>query len=169
MSVVNVSTSTYTRTHTAAFVADKLRTLLRVLVTEYGMSPEKLLDSWNDWANEAAQTWLISGHLTQVMIEFYRPESEDAIARWDFPISYDGDEDDDELWVDRAFLRSSIEKAKRPPSDCTYRIVLLHAPGAPDIPGMSSATMRSISNLTGRTQGTVMSTPDIMASVRTYQ
>ncbi|WP_425408282.1 hypothetical protein [Hyphococcus sp.] len=169
MTVVNVSTSTYTRTHTAVFVADKLRTLIRILIVEYGLSTEKLLDAWNDWVSEAAQAWLISGHLNEVVVEFYKPGSDSAVARWDFPIAYDGDSDDEDLWVDKAFFRTSVLKAKRPPANCTYRIVLIVASGAPKVYGVSDTTLRSVAQLTARTQGTVLSTRDIMASVRTYQ
>ncbi|QSR22032.1 hypothetical protein [Hyphomonas sp. KY3] len=168
MSFVSVSTSTYTRTHTAAFVSDKLRALLRRLVRDYGFNPEKLLNSWTDWVDEAARTWLVSGHLEKVVIEFYKPGSDYAEARWDFPIAYDGDADDQDLWVDYAFFENSIAKGKRPPSGCTYRILLVPGYGAPNVPGLSTVQLKSVTHLTARTQGTVMSTPDIMASVRTY-
>ena len=168
MSFVSVSTSTYTRTHTAAFVSDKLRAILRRLVRDYGLSPEELQKSWNDWVDEAARTWLISGHLDAVIIEFYKPGSGRAEARWDFPIAYDGDPEDQDLWVDYGFFENSISKGKRPPAGCIYKIVLATKSGAPDVPGLGPATMKSITHLTARTQGTVLSTPDIMASVRTY-
>ena len=169
MTSVSVSTSTYTRTHTAAFVSDKLRTLLKMLVRDYGLNPEKVVDSWNDWVDEAARTWLISGHLTAVVMEFYKPGSDFAAARWDFPISYDGDEDDEDLWVDRHFFRETISKAKAPPSNCNYRIILKAKPGKPYVPGVGSTSLRSTDGLTARRQGTVISTRDIVATAKVYQ
>jgi hypothetical protein len=58
-----VSTFTYTRTHTAAFVADHMRNQLTRIVQAAGLSPEKLVDDWAIVGN-AARTWLESGWLT---------------------------------------------------------------------------------------------------------
>lgn len=169
MSGVSVSTNTYTRTHTAAFVSDKMQVLLKRLIREYGLSPEKLIDAWSDWADKAVREWLISGHLQMIVIEFYEPYSDAVTARWDFPITYDGDVDDDDLWVDELFFRSTIAKAKAPTSTSVYRIILSHSNGAPDIPGMSSTNFKSTAGLTSQRQGSLMSTKDIMASVTVYK
>ena len=167
MSHVSVSSSTYTRTQTAVFVSDKMRTLLKWLVREYGLNPEKLLDAWEDWVDLAVRTWLISGDLNNITIEFYKPGSDSAVGRWDFPIRYDGCNDDDDLWVDRPFFKDTIAKTN-PPSDCDYRIVLNAKAGRPDVPGVGSTTLRSTNHLKSREQGTVISTRDIMASARIY-
>jgi len=169
MTAVSVSTSTYTRTHTAAFVSDKLRNLIKILVRDYGLCPEKVLDSWNGWVDEAARIWLISGHLKAVIVEFYEPGSDYAAARWDFPISYDGDEDDEDLWVDRNFFKDTVSKAKTPPANCNYQIYLTTSPGEPHVRGVGSTKLRSTIGLTARRQGTVISTRDIMATAKVYQ
>ena len=94
----------YTRTHTAAFASDKMRTLLKILVQYHGLDPITLVDAWSNWVDRAARRWLKSGHLTSIVIEFYKPGSSTASARWDFPIRYDGN-GVDEMWVDRQFLQ----------------------------------------------------------------
>lgn len=163
-----VSTFTYTRTHTAAFVADHMRNQLTRIVQAAGLSPEKLVDDWAIVGN-AARTWLESGWLTTVTIEFHKPGSRDLQLRWDFPITYAGSGVDDEMWVDRQHLQRTIDKVGRPPSGCTYTIILSTRPGRPDVPGMSSCTKRSTSGLVSRATGTAIATHDITAGLNYWR
>lgn len=163
-----VSVHTLTRTHTSVFVSDKLRNFVKLLIRHYGLDPQGVVDAWHGWVDRAARTWLESGHLTEIIVEFYWPGSEKAIARWDFPIRYDGN-GVDEMWVDRLFFEDSFPKAKAPPSGCSYRIVLRHSPGEPHVDGVTSCTLRSTSGLVSREIGTIISTPDLMASARYYR
>lgn len=163
-----VATRAYARVHTAVFASDKLRNFLKLLVRKYGLDPQGVIDAWSKWVNRAARTWFESGHLSEITIEFYRPGSDSTEARWDFPIRYDGN-DVDEMWIDREFFEDSITKSKAPSSDCTYRIVLRTLPNEPPVPGVGSTTLRSIKGLVSREIGTIVSTPDIMASGRYYR
>lgn len=162
-----VSAHSYARAHTAVYVSDKLRGLLKLLVRHYGLDPQKVVDAWTDWVDRAARTWLESGHLEAVVVEFYRSGSDNAVARWDFPIRYDGNEID-EMWVDRMFLEESFAKAKSPPAGCSYRILLTADPSRPHVPGVIETKFRSTEGLVAREIGTVIATPDIMASGRYY-
>lgn len=166
MSAVN--TIAYTRSHTAAYVSDNMRTLVKILIRYHGLDPEKVADAWTSWVDGAARAWLQSGDLRSISVEFYYPGSSSAVARWDFPIRYDGD-GLDEMWMDRGFLEDSFAKAKAPPADCSYRIVLTVSPDAPHVAGTGDTEFRSIDGLTGREIGTVIATPDIMASARYYR
>lgn len=163
-----VSVHAYARSHTSVYASDKLRNFLKLLVRHYGLDPQGVVDAWSDWVDHAARTWLDSGHLESIVIEFYRPGYDTADARWDFPIRYDGN-GVDEMWVDRLFFEESFAKAEAPPAGCLYRIVLFHKPGEPYVSGLSSTTMRSINGLSSREVGTVIATPDIMASARYYR
>jgi hypothetical protein len=160
--------TTYTRTHTAAFVSDKMRTLLKILVQYHGLNPTTLVDAWSSWVDRAARCWLESGHLSSIVIEFYRPGASAASARWDFPIRYDGN-GVDEMWVDRQFLQDSLAKSTSPPAGCVYRVLLCHLPGAPHVPGTAAADFLSLNGLVAREAGTVIATPDIMASATYYR
>jgi hypothetical protein len=164
-----VATRTYNRTHTTVFASDKLRNFLKLLVRQYGLDPQGVIDAWSSWVDRAARTWFESGHLEAITIEFYRPGSDDAAALWDFPIRYDGNGTDDDMWIDRRLFEDSIAKSKTPPSDCTYRIVLRTLQNEPPVPGVGPTTLRSIKGLVSREIGTVVSTPDIMASGRYYR
>jgi len=168
MNALATSVHTLARTHTSVFVSDKLRNFLKLLVRHYGLDPQGVLDAWSDWVDRATRTWLESGDLTTIIIEFYWPGLDVAIARWDFPIRYDGN-GVDEMWIDRMFFEDSLPKASAPPVGCSYRIVLLTSPGRPDVPGVGSTTLRSTNGLVAREVGTIIATPDIMASARYFR
>lgn len=159
--------SSFTRTHTATYVADKMRVLLTDVVREYGLDPHTLHADWSSCVGDAARQWMASGHLESISIEFFAPGSNVAAARWDFPIRY-GAVGVDELWVDKTFLRDSIAKSRTPPVGCTYRVILSHKSGAAPVPGMSDCTFKDVSQLQARSAGTVISTPDINATARYY-
>lgn len=168
MNAVATSVHTFARTHTAVYVSDKLRNFLKLLVRYHGLDPQGVLDAWSEWADRAARIWLESGDLEMIIIEFYSSGSSNALARWDFPIRYDGNGVDD-MWIDRLFFEGSLPKAKAPPPGCLYRIVLKTSPGAPDVPGVGTTTLRSTAGLVSRETGTVIATPDIMVSARYYR
>lgn len=163
-----VHTTAYTRTQTSIYVSDKMRTFLKLLVNHYGLDPQGIVDAWTGWADRAARTWLETGDLLSIVIEFYRPNADTASARWDFPIRYDGN-DVDEMWIDRAFFQDAIAKASAPPAGCVYRILLTTRDGRPDVPGVGPATFLSTNGLTAREAGTIIATPDLMASARYYR
>lgn len=166
MSTVN--TLTYERTHTSVFVTDKMRSLIRTLVMSYGLNPQRLMDAWSDWVQGAARAWMDTGDLVSIVIEFYRPGATVALARWDFPIRYDGS-DIDQMWIDSDFLQGSIAKGAMPPSDCTYRVLLQPRAGARRLPGLSDTSYLGLGSLTAREAGTIIGTPDIMASATYYR
>lgn len=163
-----VSTSTYLRTHTAAFVSDKLRNLLKILIQYHSLNPTALVDSWTNWVDRAARAWLETDDLDSIVIEFYKPGTTIALARWDFPIRYDGN-GVDEMWIDRQFLQDSFAKSTAPPAGCIYRVLLVPRRGARELSGMQDASFFSLNGLAPRDVGTVIATPDIMASARYYR
>lgn len=166
MSTVN--TLAFARTQTAIFVSDKMRSLIRTLVLNYGLDPQRLMDAWSNWVQDAARAWMETGDLVSIVIEFHRPGATVALARWDFPIRYDGS-DIDEMWIDSDFLQGSIAKGARPPADCTYRVLLQPRAGARRLPGISDASYLGLGSLTAREAGTIIGTPDIMASATYYR
>lgn len=160
-----VATQTYSRSHTATFVSDRMRQVLKLLVRRHGLNPEGVVDAWSKWVDRAVRTWLESGHLRAIKIEFFRPGSKLAVDRWDFLIRYDG-QDHGEMWLDRGFLEESFAKTKAPPAGCTYRIVLETAPNEPNVDGVGPTTLRELKRLTSREAGTVIATNDLMVSAR---
>jgi Bacterial HORMA domain 2 len=160
----HATTTTYALTHSIRFMADNLLNLLRDLIRENGLSPDTLIGDREDLVR-AITAWLASGHLTKVVIEFYRPGALLADARWDFPVAYTGSGVEDDMWRDKNYLRQLIAKAKCPSSDCSYRVVLFHNPGAPDVDGFSSCTMRGTGALVARQAGTAIATGHLTAGI----
>lgn len=165
---MTVSTFTFARTHSAVFVADNMRNQLRELVKAAGLDPTKLIDDWKV-IGAAARAWMEGGYLTGVTIEFFRPGSDRALHRWDFDIGYGGSGVDDDMWVDRDHIRRTIEKAGKPPSGCTYRVLLSTRSGRPDQPGMVRQSFKSTEGLVSRACGTAIATQDVTAGLRYWR
>jgi len=160
-----VYASAYTRTQAVIFMSDNLRNILREVIRDNGLSPEKLmLQDW-DTLERGIRSWLLSGHLTKIVIEFFRPGGSVASARWDIPIGYSGSGVEDDMWVDKAYLRQLIAKSARPSWDCTYRVLLCTSAGAPDVTGFRDATYLSTGQLGARQAGTVIATGHMTAEV----
>jgi Bacterial HORMA domain 2 len=157
-----VHTQVYARTHSITFLIDNLRNTLRDVISESGLSPESLIQSW-ETIERGLRTWLDSGHLSSIVVEFFKPGSSVVSARWDFPIGYDGSGVADDMWRDRNYLRQLIAKSARPSSDCNYRIVLWTRDGAPTVFGFTPCTLLSTGQLAARQAGTVISTGHMTA------
>jgi hypothetical protein len=155
---------TYNRVHSIIFMTGNLLLTLRELIRENGLSPDKLVQDWKT-VERGVDTWLRSGHLNAIVIEFYKPGSSQASARWDIPISYNGSGVDDDMWLDKAYLRQLISKSARPSWDCTYRVMLCKDQGAPPVAGFVDCSFLSTGQLVARPAGTVIATAHLTAGV----
>jgi hypothetical protein len=144
------------------FLSDNLRNTLREVIRENGISPQKLMQDW-ETIECGILTWLQSGDLNNIVVEFFKPGASVASARWEFPIGYAGSGVDDDMWLDRAYLRQLIAKSARPTTDCTYRIILCTDATAPNIPGFSHCPFLSTGQLAARQAGTVIATGHMTA------
>ena len=163
------NTLVYTRTESVIYVADNMRNVLRNVVRDNRLDPTKLMDLWQGPIGRGVQTWLQSGHLTCITIELFEIGSNRALARWDFPINYDGSGIDDDMWSDWDHLSRTLAKADPPPANCTYEIVLSVLPGADHVNGLRNVDFRSVDGLVGRDTGTVIATPHIRASIKYWK
>lgn len=157
-------TQAYARTHSIVFMSDNLRNSLREIIRENGLDPSRLMQDWQEIQN-GVRTWLDSGHLKSVIVEFFRPGSTVASARWEFPVLYTGSGVEDDMWLDKNYLRQLVAKAARPPSDCSYRIILSVRNGAPSVDGFGPCSLLSTGNLSARQAGMVIATGHLTASV----
>jgi Bacterial HORMA domain 2 len=155
---------TYNRIHSIIFLSDNLRTALRDVILENGLSPDKLVQDW-ETVERGIERWLQSGHLNKIVIEFYKPGGTQAAARWEFPIGYSGSGVDDDMWLDKAYLRQLIAKSARPTRDCIYRVILCTDPGAPAVAGFVTCSFLSTAQLAARQAGTVIATSHLTAGV----
>jgi hypothetical protein len=146
-----------------------MRNILRDIIAWSGLDETNLIDDWSGTLENAVRTWLRTGDLEQITLEFYVIGKDDAVARWDFPISYDGYGGDDDMWGAKEFIRRTIEKGQKPPANALYRVVLFPRQGHVHVPGMVSTTLRGTNGLHGRLSGTAIATPDIMASLKYWR
>ncbi len=156
------STYAYAQAHSIVFLSDNLRNTLREVIRENGLSPDKLMQDW-EIIERGIQAWLKSGHLTKIVVEFFLPGSTSVAARWDFPIGYSGSGVDDDMWLDKNYLRQLIAKSARPSTGCSYRIVLSTDSGAPPVSGFSDCSFLSTAGLAPRQAGTVIATGHMTA------
>jgi hypothetical protein len=154
----------YSYSHNVTFVADNMRNALRDVIRESFLDPSNLMAEWDRWISRGIRAWLESGHLREIHIEFYVPGAKSITTRWDFPISYDGSGVDDDMWLDKTYLRQLIAKAPKPMSNCIYRVLLSHAPNPPAVSGMASTSFLDTGILSPRHGGTVVATGRITAS-----
>ena len=155
-------TQTFTQTHSIVFLSDNLRNTLREVIRENGISPNKLMQDW-ETIERGIQSWLRSGHLNNIVVEFFRPGASVSSARWEFPIGYTGSGVDDDMWLDKVHLRQLIAKAARPSTDCTYRILLCTDLGAPKVAGFTECAFLSTGQMAARQAGTVIATGHMTA------
>lgn len=165
---MTTNTLAYARSHTAAYVSDKIAVLMKRIVLAFGSDPRAVADAWTDWIDNAARTWMESGHLIAFKVQFHMPSETLIRGGFEFPVRYDGNGDAD-LYVDDDHLRNSIAKAERPPVGAVYRIVLMTSPGAPAVKGVGDAPAFTMGTLVARETGTVIVTQDLMASARYYK
>jgi Bacterial HORMA domain 2 len=154
----------FSQAHSIVFMSDNMRNTLREVIREYGISPERLMQDWST-IERGIQTWLRSGHLNNVVVEFFKPGASAASARWEFPVTYTGSGVDDDMWLDKNYLRQLIAKSARPTSDCSYRILLCTDSGAPTVSGFTSCSFLSTGKLSARQAGTVIATGHMTAGV----
>jgi HORMA domain-containing protein len=155
-------THAFSRAHSILFLSDNLRNTLREVVRENGLDPNKLMQDW-ETIERGIRVWLEDGDLNNIVIEVFKPGSSTAAARWEFPIGYNGSGVEDDLWLDKFYLRQLIAKSARPTTDCNYRILLCTAPGAKSVPGFVSCRFLSTGQLAARQAGTVIATAHMTA------
>src|SRR5262249_39399112 len=109
------------------------------------------------------RAWLDSEHLNNIVVEFFKPGASEADARWDFPIGYNGSGVDDDMWLDKNYLRQIIAKSKRPSSNCTYRVLLCTDDGAAAVDGFTRCSFLSTGQMSARQAGTVIATGHVTA------
>jgi hypothetical protein len=152
----------FSQAHSIVFLSDNMRNTLREVIRENGISPEKLMQDW-DTIERGIQTWLQSRHLNNIVVEFFKPGASGSSARWEFPIGYTGSGVDDDMWLDKNYLRQLIAKSKRPTTDCTYRILLCTDDGAPTVAGFTNCSFLSTGQMSARQAGTVIATGHMTA------
>lgn len=147
-----VSVNTYT--HSVTYVADNILKSLKDIIRMTGLDPSELVGDW-ELNRRGVAAWLDSGHLERVVLEIFDPATSLLIVRWDIDVVY-GYSGDGGFFTDTEQLRYHIRKAGLAPSQARYRLLLHHSPGAPNVAGWSSATLRSTDGFSRQSLGSTI-------------
>lgn len=147
-----VAVNTYTQSVT--YVADNILKSLKDIIRLTGLDPSALVGDWES-SHRGISGWLESQDLEKVILEIFAPSTNTLIVRWDLDIAY-GWSGDGGFYTDTDQLKYHIRKAGIAPADARYRLVLRHRPGARDIAGWSSTTLRSTDGFSRQSLGSTI-------------
>jgi len=158
-----VSVSPHTNVHTVTHVTSKMLLTLKEIIREIGLNPDKLADSWASLEN-ATSTWLVSQHLTKVVLEVFNPDNDKLVVRWDLDVVY-GYEGDGSFWADTFAIKYAILKAGQVPSRCRYDFLLGTKLGRPDVVGWGPSSYRATEGFERYGLGATVGAPGIGTNV----
>jgi hypothetical protein len=149
------SVSVYSYTHSVYYVADNILKSFKDVIRLSGLSPEKLVSSWQSNLR-AIKTWLESKHLERVVLEVYDPNTDKLVVRWDLDIQYSWTSGDGTFWTDTDQLRYHILKAGVVPQLASYRILLHTKPNEPPVEGWGPTSYRSTDGMVKQSLGSTI-------------
>jgi hypothetical protein len=156
-----MSTQTYTLTHSATYLTDRMLTAFKDVLRDMGLDPSQLAGDWPT-LERGIKTWLGTSDLRSLDLDVYDPTTDRLVSRNKFTIDYSAG--GDEFWEDGDAIRAQIKKAGPIPSKCRYTIVADTKPGRPDVPGWSKCTQRSADGLVPHAGGSAVMAPGLSAN-----
>ena len=159
------STSTYTRVHTAAYLADVVMGAIGDILALLAIDTSRFWDEFTQ-DERAIKNWIAEGSLTEVALECHRP---DGAVRpvFEFPVSYDLSGTGDARFVNsRAALARYTAKLKSVPSGTTYRLFCSFNGPHSAQEGWGPATRASTAGLRSTSFGSLAEGPHASAGMR---
>jgi hypothetical protein len=162
-----VSTSTYTRTHTATHLADVILGSIADILGTLGIDPTRVFADW-DTDQRAISAWITEGSLSCVVLECHQPNG--AVAPiFEFPVSYVGTgEGDRKFTADRAALARYLAKLQSVPQGTVYRIFCSYNGAHSNQAGWSTGQRASVTGMRSYSFGTLASGPHASAGLRYF-
>ena len=165
---MSVSVAVRSYTHAVTYVADNILKSLKDILLYSGLDPANLATD-RDVLHRGISAWIESGHLRLIVLEVFDPATNDLVGRWDVKVSYEWTGGDGHFWVDTDLIRFAIKKTGVLPSSARYRIVVTNAPGRPDVPGWSPATLRSTVDMVEQRIGTAVEAGGLSGGLSYYR
>ena len=161
----STSTSTYTRTHTAAYLADAVLGSISDILAHLGIPLTN--GSW-DFSRDAGAiaAWIKEESLQAGVLECHRPDGT-VVPVFEFPVRYTAD-----VIEDAAFTASTASLAKyrakiaSVPAGTQFQLFCTFRGERSPQPGWSPGTRASTAGLRSSTFGTLASGPHAAASLR---
>ena len=101
-------------------------------------------------------TWLGTRHLEKVVLEVYDSGRDGVLERYDMSFEYSSvvpSTSDSVFETNLKKLEEFLEKLPSLPLDANYRVVVVLGDGAPDVPGWSPTSLRSVDHLKNQKLG----------------
>jgi len=166
VSPTSTSVSTYTRTHTAVYLADVVMGTIADILAELKIDITSL---YRDWKQDEAAiiAWIEEESLQQVVLECHQPDGTVAPII-EFPVAYKSSgEGDATFTADRAALARYRAKLERVPTKTTYGIICtFRTTTHKQQPGWGPASRASTDGLKSLKFGTLASAPHAALSMR---
>lgn len=161
----STSTPTFTRSHTATYLAEGVLGTISEILAHLGIPTSS--GSW-DWARDARAiaAWIKEESLEQVILECHRRDGTVAPV-FEFPVRYTAD-----VIGDAVFTTSTASFAKyrakiaAVPAGTTFRLFCSYRRTYTPQPGWSAGTRASTAGLRSSSFGTLASGPHGAASMR---
>jgi hypothetical protein len=159
------STITYTRTHTAVFLADVVMGAISDILLELRIDVSALHRDWKQ--DEGAITaWIAEGSLRQVVLECHQPNGR-VSPILEFPVTYsESGVGDASFTADRAALARYRAKLDRVPSGTTFALICTFSTEHSLQPGWGPTRRASTEGLTSLRFGTLAAAPSASLSMR---
>lgn len=161
------STTTYTFTHTATFLADVIMSNMLGILTALSIDSTRLRSGWQRDLSAIA-AWIGERSLAKVVLECQQPNGTTSPI-FEFPVRYESTGKGDESFVkDNAAIARWSVKIGSVPAGTTFRLVCTHSGAYTPQPGWSEANRASTAGLASRSLGTIGSGPHGSASAIVY-
>ena len=161
----STSTNTYTRTHTAAYLADAVLGSISEILAHLGIPLTN--GSW-DFSRDAdaIAAWIKEESLQEVVLECHRPDGT-VVPVFEFPVRYTADVIDDAVFTaSTALLAKYRAKIASVPAGTQFQLFCTYRREHSTQPGWSPGTRASTAGLRSSAFGTLASGPHAAASLR---
>jgi hypothetical protein len=155
--------SASSRTHTITYIADNILKSLKDIIVLSGLDPANFVQDW-DFYRRGISTWMQSGHLQKVELEFIDTSTDTLITKWDIEIIYSLSNEDGRFWTDTEQLRYHLKKIGLIPSQTSYRLMVRNSDGRPDVDGWGKVNSYNTDNMVKQSLGTTIGHQDMGAS-----
>jgi len=156
VSGVNVRTSVHVTARSYSYLANEINRIFLETITRSGLDPTEL-SSVLDTIENGLRTWLALRQLEVAYLEVYDAFSEMVLSRVDLNIEYTDVSGDERYHTDVERVRRELDRSGQF-AGCRYRVVVMTTPGAAQVRGWSTTTLKDVSHLTRRNIGQVIDT-----------
>jgi hypothetical protein len=157
--------TTYTRTHTATWLADLILSSIADILATLGIDTTRLYQKWGQDLS-AITAWIEEGSLAMVLVECHRPDGTVSPVV-EFPVVYSSEAIGNvQFTAHNASIARFRAKLESVPRGTTYRLFCTFNWTPSDQPGWSNGTRASTAGLRSSSLGTIGSGPHASAGMR---